>query len=293
VVSLDNVNGELGADLLSQAIERPFIRLRPLGESTIIEIESAATLCATGNNLRVRGDMVRRTLVCDLDAGIERPELRQFRSDPVTQVVAELRRNYSISCAPNDRCYRISVKREVAPGIPAGRVSNWLHDHACVGTVLKVAAPAGDFFLDQQTQGPVVLVSGGVGLTPMVSMLETIAANDQDRAVWWVHGTQSGCTHAMRAHVSALTTGIRESELHTFYAEPLASDREGQDFDTTGLISGAWLARNTPVAEATYYLCGPKPFLRALVNGLAREGVPAERIRYEFFGPAEELLEAA
>jgi nitric oxide dioxygenase len=156
-----------------------------------------------------------------------------------------------------------------------------------------VAAPAGDFFLDQQTQAPVVLVSGGVGLTPMVSMLETIAANDQDRAVWWVHGTQNGRTHAMRAHVRALTAGIAESELHTFYAEPQASDRQGEDFDKAGMISGAWLARNTPVAEATYYLCGPKPFLRALVNGLAREGVPAERICYEFFGPAEELLEAA
>ena len=89
VLSIDNVNGELGGDLLCQAIERPFVRLRPLGRSDIIEIESRATVFATGNNLRVRGDMVRRSLVCDLDAGLERPELRRFQADPVSTVLAD------------------------------------------------------------------------------------------------------------------------------------------------------------------------------------------------------------
>jgi nitric oxide dioxygenase len=87
-----------------------------------------------------------------------------------------LKRNYSISCAPNDRAYRITVKREGRADEPAGIVSNWLHDHARYGTVLRAAPPAGDFFLDQTSNAPVVLVSGGVGLTPMMSMLETITA---------------------------------------------------------------------------------------------------------------------
>ena len=86
VVSLDNVNGELGGDLLCQAVERPLIRIRQLGSSPISEIESAGTFFATGNALRVRGDMTRRTLICDLDAQMERPELRTFDFDPVEQV---------------------------------------------------------------------------------------------------------------------------------------------------------------------------------------------------------------
>ena len=83
------MNGELGGDMLCQAIERPQIRIRPLGASDIVEVENTPTLFATGNQMRVRGDMVRRTLIADLDAGLERPELREFRSDPVATVLAE------------------------------------------------------------------------------------------------------------------------------------------------------------------------------------------------------------
>jgi putative DNA primase/helicase len=89
IVSLDNVNGELGSDLLCQAVSQPLIRLRALGRSDILEIESRASLFATGNNLRVRGDMTRRTLVCTLDPQLERPELREFASNPVDAVLAD------------------------------------------------------------------------------------------------------------------------------------------------------------------------------------------------------------
>ena len=89
VVSLDNVNGELGGDLLAQATERTMLRLRPLGTSRIVEIENGAVIFATGNNLRVRGDMVRRVMVCDLDADVERPELREFKGDPVATVLSD------------------------------------------------------------------------------------------------------------------------------------------------------------------------------------------------------------
>jgi putative DNA primase/helicase len=89
LVNIDNVNGELGGDLLCQAVERPLVRIRRLGGSDIFEIESRATITATGNQLRVVGDMVRRTLICDLDAEQERPELRQFKSDPVATVLAD------------------------------------------------------------------------------------------------------------------------------------------------------------------------------------------------------------
>ena len=202
-----------------------------------------------------------------------------------------LKRNYSISCAPNARAYRITVKREDAAAHPAGLVSNWLHGSARPGTVLKVAAPAGDFFLDRQSAEPVVLVSGGVGLTPMVSMLESIAAETPKRPTWFVHGALNGRVHAMRAHVQSLTANRDALSTRTFYAEPEPQDRPGEHFDEAGMITAEWLVANTPSARATYYLCGPKPFLAALANGLARAGIPAERVRFEFFGPADELLE--
>jgi nitric oxide dioxygenase len=203
-----------------------------------------------------------------------------------------LKRTYSISCGPNDRAYRITVKREAALGVPAGIVSNWLHDYAGPGTVLKAAPPAGDFFLDQNDTGPVALVSGGVGLTPMLSMLEAIAMTTPQRPTWFVHGALNGRVHAMRNRIRQLAELSHEIRVHTFYADPQASDRQGEDYDEAGLIKADWLARHTPLGQATYFLCGPKPFLRSLVTGLRAKGVPADRTRYEFFGPADEITEA-
>lgn len=207
--------------------------------------------------------------------------------------IGMLRRNYSISCAPNDRAYRITVKREAAPNPDSapGQVSTWLHDKARPGSILRVSTPAGDFFLDEAAEGPVVLLSGGVGLTPMVSMLEAIAAGRPNRA-WFVHGAENGRVHAMGGHVRKLAEGRPNIQVRTFYAAPTAEDRAGRDYDEAGFVSPAWLAANTPVAEGTYFLCGPKPFLRAMVKALAGMGVAAERIRYEFFGPADELIAA-
>jgi nitric oxide dioxygenase len=203
-----------------------------------------------------------------------------------------LKRNYSISSAPEDRAYRISVKREARPGVPPGLASNWLHDHAGPGTVLKVAPPAGEFFLDEKDDGPVVLLSGGVGLTPMMSMLEAIVRSGGGRPTWYIHGAENGRVHAMGEHARELASQARNVTVRTFYNAPDPSDVVGRHYDERGLISADWLARNTPTQEAAYYFCGPRPFLRAMVGGLARTGVPLGHIRYEFFGPADELLAA-
>jgi nitric oxide dioxygenase len=203
-----------------------------------------------------------------------------------------LKRNYSISSAPEDRAYRISIKREARPGVPPGLASNWLHDHAGPGTVLKVAPPAGEFFLDERGDDPVVLLSGGVGLTPLMSMLESIVRAGNGRPVWYVHGAENGRVHAMGRHARELAGQAPNVTLRTFYRVPDPGDVAGRDYDEAGLIRPDWLARTTPREDATYYLCGPRPFLRAMVGGLARAGVPLGRIRYEFFGPADELLAA-
>jgi nitric oxide dioxygenase len=206
--------------------------------------------------------------------------------------VGLLKRNYSISSGPNARSYRISVKREARPGTPSGLASNWLHDQAGPGTRLRVAPPAGDFFLDEASNGPVVLLSGGVGLTPMMSMLESIVQSGSGRPVWYVHGARDRRSHAMGDHARALAAYGRNVTVRTYYEAPEAGDMVGHDYDEAGFISTDWLARHTPVSEATYYLCGPRPFLRTYVGGLARAGAPLQRIRYEFFGPADELLAA-
>ncbi len=122
IVSLDNVNGELGGDVLCQAVERPLIRVRPLGRSDIIEIESRACIFATGNALRVRGDMVRRSLVCALDANMERPELRQFAADPVAEVV-ENRGLYVGACLTVVRAYLAAGCPDLLP--PLASFEDW------------------------------------------------------------------------------------------------------------------------------------------------------------------------
>jgi nitric oxide dioxygenase len=202
-------------------------------------------------------------------------------------------RNYSASCAPGQDHYRISVKREGAPDdapdAPAGLASNFLHDQGSPGTVVRVSAPAGDFFLDEQDGRPLVLLSGGVGLTPILSMLDTVVAGGGRRDIWYVHAALSGRQHAMKQHIMEVVAahpGVRSA---VFYEFPTQDDVRGQDYDEPGRITMDWLKRTVPVAEADFYFCGPKGFMRMLAIGLRALDVPDERIHFEFFGPAEAL----
>ena len=197
------------------------------------------------------------------------------------------KRNYSISAAPNASTYRISVKRE-----DLGAVSRFLHDQVRVGDVLRATPPAGDFFLADRPAGPVVLLSGGVGLTPMVSMVEHIAKAHPALEAHFVHGALNSDVHALDGHVRTLAKDHGGVSVTTFYSDPLEGDRVGQSHDVDGLISIDWLKANTPFRDADFYLCGPTPFLKAFVQGLAGAGVPADRIHYEVFGPTAEVLAA-
>lgn len=198
-----------------------------------------------------------------------------------------VKRNYSISSASNGETYRISVKRE-----PHGLASRWLHDDAVVGTILKVAAPAGEFFLEGHPERPVVLLSGGVGLTPMIAMLEALVTGGADVPIHYIHGTHDRETHAMRDQVRDLVIQGKTVRATIFHQTPRRGEVAGSDYDHAGIIADDWLTANTPVAEADYFICGPRPFLRHAVSALSLAGVPASRIHYEFFGPADELLAA-
>jgi len=202
-------------------------------------------------------------------------------------------RNYSLSCAPGQDHYRISVKREGPPDdasdAPAGLASNYLHDQGSPGTVVRVSAPAGDFILDEQDGRPLVLISGGVGLTPILSMLDTLVAQAVQREIWYVHAALSGHHHAMRQHIKDVVAAHDRVHAAVFYEFPTPEDVPGRDYDEPGRITMDWLKRTVPMPEADFYFCGPKGFMRMLAIGLRALDVPDERIHFEFFGPAEAL----
>ncbi|NSY20170.1 NO-inducible flavohemoprotein [Neorhizobium sp. AL 9.2.2] len=200
----------------------------------------------------------------------------------------EIKRNYSISSAPNDEYYRISVKREAA----GSGGSRHLHDIALVGDTIYLSPPAGDFFLNSDQVRPVILLSAGVGLTPMVSMIESINTDLPALEVHYIHAALNSSTHAMDRHVRSIAKSHGRIAVSTFYSDPGALDVAGQSHDYNGFINIDWLRNHTPFVDADFYLCGPKPFLRSLINGLWEAGIEPCRIHFEFFGPSDELLAA-
>lgn len=194
-------------------------------------------------------------------------------------------RQYTLSCAPGDRYYRISVKREDAlNGNPAGIVSSYLHNQVEEGSILPISAPGGDFILDKQDDRPLVLISGGVGLTPMMSMLETVIKSNPGREVTFIHAAKSGKVHAMRDRINEITEKHPQVTAYTIYDNPGPED-EGF-YDKQGYIVEAWLSSVIPTTDAAYYYCGPTGFMDAVHQHLTNLGVTAEDIHYEIFGPA-------
>ncbi len=193
--------------------------------------------------------------------------------------VGPSRRTYSLSGSPaNGRQYRLSVKRE-----DMGLVSGFLHDHLREGGLIDARPPAGDFVIPCDNC-PLVLVSAGIGLTPMLSMLHAVAG--QDRPVWFIHGARNGREHALRAEVDRLVAeneGARRQIF--FYSRPDPNDVIGRDYDVIGRVTAADLLVINAGASAQYLLCGPPPFLADLRNGLEAAGVSPDRIRFEAFGP--------
>ncbi|SAL00674.1 globin [Caballeronia arationis] len=197
-------------------------------------------------------------------------------------------RQYSLSDAPHGKWLRISVKREGAGASdtpkPAGRVSNLLHDELHVGGHVEVSAPYGDFVLDRTKRTPVVLVSGGVGLTPMVSMLATIVMDSATRYVSFLHACRKRRVHAFREWLDDIVADHPNASKITFYEEIGPNDVLGRDYDFPGLLDLAKIREAVLFRDADYYLCGPMPFMRAQVDALKALGVDASRIHTEVFG---------
>ncbi len=200
-------------------------------------------------------------------------------------------RNYSLSGAPDDLTqYRISVKREPSSGagLPAGLSSNHLHDSVAVGDVLQADGPRGEFVLDETSPRPVVLLSGGVGLTPMVAMLHALAHRTTRRTLF-VHACKNGDVHAMRDEVAGLIATRAGLSAHHCYRTPSVEDHANGHFHSEGFITRDLLQKLLCLDDYDFYLCGPPPFMQAMYQTLRGLGVAPARIAYEFFGPATVL----
>jgi ferredoxin-NADP reductase/ferredoxin len=192
-------------------------------------------------------------------------------------------RNYSLSGPPDAGYYRIAVKRE-----REGAVSGYLHTRLAVGDQLEVAAPRGTFILDR-TDAPVLLISAGIGATPVLAMLEALAAEHADREIWWLHGARSGREHSFAAETRALLASLPNARAHVCYSRPDPNDHEGQGFDSTGRLTASLLSNLEPPRDAEAYMCGPTPFMEEISAALAAMGIEASRIHTEPFGPAPGL----
>lgn len=193
------------------------------------------------------------------------------------------RRQYSLSDAPERAWWRFTVKREQAHrDRPAGQVSHWLHDNVKPGMRLAVGTAYGEFTAPLDDDRPLVLLSAGVGITPMISMLNSLAARNAPRNVHFVHACRNAAHHALRNDIAAAQAQLPNLMVTTFYASPQTGDRLGVDYDHAGHMD---LARVTLLPDADYLLCGPTPFMQAQWQALLAAGVSPTRMHREVFGP--------
>jgi ferredoxin-NADP reductase/MOSC domain-containing protein YiiM len=202
-------------------------------------------------------------------------------------------RTYSLSeCPCHAEYYRVTIKRESPPDDPAIiSGSNYFHNLVEPGTRIQVAASRGDFFLNPQEETPVILLSGGVGLTPMISMLNAIVDSGKNRPTWFIHGTRNGIHHAMCKHMRQAAAENDNITVHIRYSQPRPEDVKGRDYDSTGHVTVDFLGELLPDKNMDFYLCGPPPFMKSLLKDLLDCGVPQNRIHFELFGPASMLQE--
>ena len=206
-----------------------------------------------------------------------------------------MRRTYTISNAPNGSFYRLSIKREppAKPGLPAGIASNYFHEHVTQGTTLRAMSPRGKFTLDTASTRPIVLLSAGVGITPMLSMLNQLVKEGMtcgcQRPIWFIHGARNGAEHAFAGQVRDVAEKCESLHVHIRYSQPTERDQPGSDYDSQGHVDVDLLKSLLTFDDYDFYVCGPALFIQALHSGLRSLNIADERIHYEFFGQGSTL----
>lgn len=206
-------------------------------------------------------------------------------------------RCYSLSDRPDPAHYRVTIKRVPAPaGHPEfdpGLSSNHFHDHVQVGDVLRVKAPAGHFFIDPDPDLPAVLIGGGIGITPLMSMLRWCVAQQPQRVVHLYYGLRNGGEHAFKQQIEEIAASHPMLRLNIVYSRPGESDLLGRDHQHRGHVDVELLRRTLPHGRHQFYACGPPAMMQAIVPALAEWGVPVADIHFEAFGPASIKLPGA
>jgi ferredoxin-NADP reductase/MOSC domain-containing protein YiiM len=192
-------------------------------------------------------------------------------------------RSYSLSGPASTERYRISVKIE-----PNGAAGAYLHEHVRVGDAVDVSSPRGSFILEPEER-PVVLLSAGIGATPVLAMLHALAAARSTRPVLWLHGARDREHHPFAAEARGLARALPQGRSYVCYSRPGPGDRMGEDFDTTGHLSRSVFDEVHLPREADVYLCGPAYFMEAMKEALATVGVARERIHVEIFNGGESM----
>ena len=212
----------------------------------------------------------------------------QLALPPTTAGNGEIVRCYSLSDAPRPDGYRVSIKRVLPPqgsNAAPGRSSSYFHDQVDVGALLRVRAPGGHFHIDRG-DAPVVLIAGGIGITPMLSMIIWLAKEQPAREVWLFYGLRNSGEMIMRSDLDAMAASNPNFHLQLCFSDPLPGDRPGHDYMHRGRIDVSLLRTQLPLKPYHFYLCGPTPMLESLVPALEDWGVADAHIHFEAFGPA-------
>ncbi len=200
----------------------------------------------------------------------------------------QLVRCYSLSDAPRSDGYRVSIKRAPAPAsssLPPGKSSSYFHDHVQVGSVLQVRAPSGHFYLSR-SDAPVVLIGGGIGITPMLSMLNWCLLEQPGREVWLFYGVRDSRELVMTSHLMALAAAHPNFHFVQCLSQPLPTDLSEGGYFHQGRIDVELLRLKLPLKPFHFYICGPTALLESLVPALEDWGIPDGRIHFEAFGPS-------
>ncbi len=202
-------------------------------------------------------------------------------------------RNYSLSDKPNQSHFRISVKRELPPeaNTPAGYVSNMLHDKVESGDTIEIAPPCGEFFLDvtEKHERPLVLLAAGVGITPIMSILLSALDAFAKREIIFIHAALNESVQAFGKMVDTLAQQHKNLRVYHRYSD--AGQRTANA--STGFVTAEYIEGLLSARDADYYFCGPQPFMVSIYHDLLKWGIPASQVRFEFFGPRQELEKAA